>query len=164
MDVHSNHYISDSGYLTGFMTNSDDGIANDSNLKGSSYLSMATYPQYSCITKGKLSEKTKSNACHSSDKKRLCANSRVDKTTDLPVETSFESRPLISKCKLDARTDTATEKDTNSHDEPGQSLSLCSQLSVSSEGDVTVGESYIVADFDSKASGSDKESATELAL
>ena len=162
MDVHSNHYISDSGYLTGFMTNSDDGIANDSNLKGCSYLSMATYPQYSCITKGKLSEKTKSNACHRSDKKWLCANNRLDKTTDLPVETSFESRPLISKCKPDACTDTATEKD--SHDEPRQSLALCSQPSVSSEGDVTIGESDIVEDFDSDISGSDKESAAELEL
>ena len=164
MDVHSNHYISDSGYLTGFMANGEDGISNDSNLKNTSYVSMATYPQYSCITKGKLSEKTKSSSYHNGDKKWLCANSRVDKTTDLPAETSFESRPLITKTTLNARTEATNGKDTNRQDEPRQSPVLCSQPSVSSEGDVTIGESDIMEDSDSEVGESDQESVAELAL
>ena len=162
--MHSNHYISDSGYLTGFMTNGEDGTSNDSNLKNTSYVSMATYPQYSCITKGKLSEKTKSNICHTGDKKWLCANSRADKMTDLPAETSFESSPLISKTTLNVRSDATTGKDTNRHDELRQSPVLCSQPSVSSEGDVTIGESDITEDSDSEIVESDQESAAELAL
>ena len=159
--MHSSNYFSDPEYLTGFMSNSDTSIEKDSNAKSSSNLSVAAYLKYSCPTaKNKLLDRPKNHSCHVSDTKALCINSRVDKTTDSLMKSTVESTPLISKF---TPTDSSKAGCTsgNQDDRFRFSVVQCDHPSVSSEGDVTIGDSDIVEELDNEIADSGQESATE---
>ena len=132
------------------MSNDADIIVKDKSAKGSSYVSMARYPQYSCITKNKASDKTKDSPCHVHDIKTLCTSSRLDKTTDIPVKSSVESTPLISKYEPFGSDNTERKTENNQEDGSRVSMIQCAHPSVSSEGDVTIGDSDIVEESDNE--------------